>query len=115
MASLLVWLPWALWHAPIDFGGGIGNTWMVYLQIRVIFLIPITVIITWLYNRSGGNLLTAAIFHAGMNTFPFILPYAPPVFALIFVWAGYAIFADKMWRPTCPQLGALNRQQITTP
>jgi membrane protease YdiL (CAAX protease family) len=115
VASLLVWLPWALWHAPIDFGGGIGNTWMVYLQIRVIFLIPITVIITWLYNRSGGNLLTAAIFHAGMNTFPFILPYAPPVFALIFVWAGYAIFADKMWRPTCPQLGALNRQQITTP
>lgn len=97
-ASLLVWLPWALWHAPLDFSGGVGHSLSYYLQIRVVFLIPITIIMTWIYNRSGGNILSTAIFHAGMNTFPFVLPYAPPALGLIFLWAGYAAFADKMWR-----------------
>jgi membrane protease YdiL (CAAX protease family) len=99
-ASLLVWPPWALWHAPLDVTRFELHmwTWVDYMEIRVIFLIPITIIMTWLYNRSGGNILSTAIFHAGMNTFPFILPYAPPVLGLIFVWAGYAIFTDKMWR-----------------
>jgi membrane protease YdiL (CAAX protease family) len=72
--------------------------WAEYAEIRVVFLIPITIIMTWIYNRSGGNLLCTAIFHAGMNTFPFVLPYAPPVFVLVFLWAGYAVFSDKMWR-----------------
>jgi membrane protease YdiL (CAAX protease family) len=98
LASLVVWLPWALWHAPLDFTGGVGHTWMNYVQVRVIFFIPITIIMTWLYNRSAENILSTAIFHAGMNTFPFVLPYAPPALGLIFVWAGYAVIADKMWR-----------------
>jgi membrane protease YdiL (CAAX protease family) len=111
LASLLVWLPWALWHAPLDFSGGVGHSLMYYVQIRVIFLIPITIIMTWLYDRSGGNILSTTIFHAGMNTFPFVLPYAPPVLGLIFVWAGYAVFADKMWRH---QLNAAESSLLTT-
>lgn len=97
-STLLVWLPWALWHAPLDFSGGIGHNLLYYVQVRVVFLIPITIIMTWIYNRSGGNLFSTAIFHAGMNTFPFVLPYAPPVLGLIFVWAGHAVFVDRMWR-----------------
>lgn len=97
-ATLLVWLPRALWHAPLDFSGGIGHNLLYYVQVRVVFLIPLAIIMTWIYNRSGGNLFSTAIFHAGMNTFPFVLPYAPPVLGLIFVWAGYAVFADRMWR-----------------
>lgn len=98
LASILVWLPWALWHAPLDISGGLAHSPMAYLQIRVIFLIPIAIIFTWLFNRSGGNLLSVALFHAGMNTFPFVLPYAPKMLGLIFVWASYVIFADRMWR-----------------
>lgn len=44
LASLLVWLPWALWHAPLDFSGGVGHSLSYYLQIRVVFLIPFTII-----------------------------------------------------------------------
>lgn len=97
LASLLVWLPWSLWHAPLDFSGGIGRSWMTYLQVRVTFLIPITIILTWLYNRSGGDLLSIALFHAGMNTFPFVLPYAPKMLVLVFVWALYVIISRRMW------------------
>jgi uncharacterized protein len=99
LASILVWLPWALWHAPLDFSGGVGKSWLRYLEIRVVFLIPIAIILTWLYNRSGGNLLAVASFHAGMNTFPVVLPYAPKMLGLIFVVAIYVIVRERMWRP----------------
>jgi membrane protease YdiL (CAAX protease family) len=98
VASLLVWLPWALWHAPLDFTGGVGRTWLNYLEIRVVFFIPITILLTWLYNRSRGSILTVALFHAGFNTFPFMLPYWPPFLALLFVFAAWAVVGERMWR-----------------
>ena len=98
LGSILVWFPWALWHAPLDFSGGVGSSLITYTQVRVVFLIPIAIILTWLYNRSGGSLLAVALFHAGMNTFPFVLPYAPKMLALVFVVAAYVIFAQQMWR-----------------
>jgi membrane protease YdiL (CAAX protease family) len=99
LASVLVWAPWALWHAPLDFSGSVGHSWISYLQIRVVFFLPITIIFTWLYNRSQGNILSTAIFHAGMNTFPFVLPYAPKMLGLILLWAVYVVVAERMWRP----------------
>jgi hypothetical protein len=97
-ASLWVWLPWALWHAPLDFGGWVANSLILYLEIRVIFLIPLTILTTWIYNRSGHAILAAAIFHASFNTFPLILPFVQKTYVLIFVWAGYVVVKDKMWR-----------------
>jgi membrane protease YdiL (CAAX protease family) len=99
IASLLVWFPWAFWHAPLDFHRPFRFTLVNYLLIRVVFLIPITIILTWLYNRSGANLLTVIIFHAAMNTFPFVLPYFQPAFALVILFAIIVIFTDRMWRP----------------
>jgi len=107
LASLLVWLPWSLWHAPLDFSGGVGRSLMTYVQVRLIFLIPIAIILTWLYNCSGGDLLAVALFHAGMNTFPFVLPYAPKMLGLIFVWALYVVVSQRMWRQYSSPMGAV--------
>ncbi|HKV64589.1 MAG TPA: type II CAAX endopeptidase family protein [Candidatus Acidoferrum sp.] len=98
LASLLVWFPWALWHAPLDFHRPFRFTLLNYLLIRVVFLIPITIILTWFYNRSGANLLSVVIFHAAMNTFPFVLPNYPPAYALVILFAIIVIFTDRMWR-----------------
>ena len=104
LSSLCVWLPWALWHAPLDFHRPFRFTLVQYVLIRVIFLIPIAILLTWLYNRSGGNLLTVAIFHTSMNTFPFVLPYAPKAIGLVILFALTVIFTDRMWllRPASP-------------
>jgi membrane protease YdiL (CAAX protease family) len=112
LASLIVWLPWALWHAPLDYFRPVRFSLVMYLEIRVIFLIPLVIILTWLYNRSGRSIQTAVIFHASMNTFPFVLPYFMPGFALLFVVAAYAVVADRMWRrqETVP----LQRSMLTT-
>lgn len=98
LASLFVWLPWAVWHAPLDFHRPLRFTLVQYLLIRVVFLIPMSVIMTWLYNRSRGNLLAVTIFHTSMNTFPFVLPYSPAAFGLIMVFAVVVILTDRMWR-----------------
>ena len=99
LASIFVWLPWAIWHVPLDFGGWVASSLILYLEIRVIFLIPLTILTTWIYNRSGGAILAAALFHASFNTFPLILLFVPKMYALIFVWAGYVVVKDRMWRP----------------
>jgi uncharacterized protein len=108
-SSVLIWIPWVLWHAPLDFGGPMGRNAAVYLQQRVFALLLVTIILTWLYNRSGGNLLAVAIFHTGMNTFPLVLPYVPISLGLVVLWAAYAIVADKMWR----RLGAQRFQSVS--
>jgi membrane protease YdiL (CAAX protease family) len=104
-SSLLVWLPWALWHGPLDYFRPVPFTLTVWLLLRVIFMIPLSIILTWFYNRSGGSIQTTAVFHAGMNTFPFVLPYSQPAWALIFVWAAYLVIRKQMWRYT-PKPGA---------
>jgi uncharacterized protein len=98
LASVLVWLPWAAWHAPLDFTSWLGHSLMSYVQIRVVYFLVISILMTWLYNRSGRSLLTVVVFHAGFNTFPFVLPYAPPMLALIFLCAIAAIISDRMWK-----------------
>ena len=105
-ASLLVWFPWALWHAPLDFTGGVGRTLVNYIQVRVVFFVAISILLTWLFNHSNGSILVVALFHAGINTFPFVLPYSPPVLALILVWAVWVLIADRMWRSPSFRLSA---------
>lgn len=98
VATLLVWLPWALWHAPLDFTGGVGGSLASYIQVRVVFFFAISLILTSLFNRSGGSVLVVALFHAAINTFPFVFPYSPPFLALILVWSIWVVIADRMWR-----------------
>lgn len=103
VASIFVWLPWAAWHAPLDFSGGIGSNMALWVQVRLIYFIPITILLTWLYNQSG-SLLSAALFHAAINVFPFLLPYSPPLLGLIFVWAAYVVVSNRMWRRGDPKV-----------
>ena len=98
VASLLVWFPWALWHAPLDLTGYVGTTFSEYLRNRVLILIPLCVIITWVYNRCGRTILSAALFHSAFNVAPdFILSTNLAVW-LIFILALSVIVVDKMWK-----------------
>lgn len=98
LASTMVWFAWALWHAPLDYFRPVRFSLSMYLQVRFVFLIPIAIILTWLYNRSNRSIQSTVVFHASMNTFPFVLPYYPPALALLFVLAGYGVISERMWR-----------------
>jgi membrane protease YdiL (CAAX protease family) len=105
VATVLVWLPWAVWHLPLDLtrpGGGWGLS--MILQQRGLTLLIISILITWLYNRSRGALLSPVLFHGAMGSFPFVLSAAPALRPLIFVWAIIVVVADRMWHRRSSQL-----------
>src|SRR6266851_7171454 len=97
-ASLLIWFPCALWHAPPDFTGYAGPTFSAYLRTRVFILVPVSIIITWLYNRCGKTILSAALFHSAFNVAPDFVPSAEWAGWMISVMALAVIVADRMWR-----------------
>lgn len=96
-ASLLVWLPWALWHGPVDYYRPVRFTIVQEILLRVVFLIPLTIILTWFYNRSGRSIQVVVLFHAAMNTFPYVFAYYQPAWFVVFVFAAYAVITDRMW------------------
>src|SRR6266851_2218455 len=112
VASLLVWFPWALWHAPLDFTGYAGSTFADYLRTRVFILIPLSIIITWVYNRCGKTILSAALFHSAFNVAPDFIPSAEWAGWVISITALAAITTDRMWQKTgrkdivCIRLGS---------
>ena len=97
-ASLMVWLPWSLWHAPLDYYRPVRFTLVFWILLRLVMPIPMNILLAWFYNRAGRSVQATALFHASMNAFPFVLPYYQPAFALIFIFAGWAVVADRMWR-----------------
>jgi len=102
MATTLVWLPWAVWHLPLDFTRPGGWSLLAILQLRGPALLLASILITWLYNRSRGSLLSPVLFHSSMNSFPFLLPASAALLPLILVSAIVAIIADRMWRRRLP-------------
>lgn len=102
LATILVWLPSMLWHIPLDLSGSVASNLFFFLQVRVLFAIPVALILTWLYNRSAGNLLAASLFHASMNTFPFILPYSPKMLGLLILFAIFVVIPRPHVAPPCP-------------
>jgi membrane protease YdiL (CAAX protease family) len=62
-ATVILWVFWALWHLPLFF-------YLYDATILVGFLLGLlagAIILTWLYNSSGGSVLLVAVWHAGFN------------------------------------------------
>jgi membrane protease YdiL (CAAX protease family) len=98
VASLILWFPWMLWHAPLDLTGGMAHSIPMWLEIRVGALVAQAILMAWIYDRSGGSLLPVVLFHAAMNTFALVLPWSPPMIGLLMVWVVWVVIADRMWR-----------------
>ena len=70
-----------------------------HLVNRVLPARPIlAVLFTWLYNRTGGNLLLVVVLHTTMNNTSRVIPASPWI-----GWLGLAlvvtlVFTERMWR-----------------
>ena len=70
-ASLVLGVIWAIWHLPLFF---IPGTYQAGLGVFtpafwwfMLGIIPETIMITWVFNRSRGSTLSAVIYHFAIN------------------------------------------------
>ncbi|MBV9775181.1 MAG: CPBP family intramembrane metalloprotease [Gemmatimonadetes bacterium] len=73
-ASLVIGAAWSVWHLPLFLMPGGGEFHVPFIVFLVETGIGWSVLMTWLYNRSGGALLTSLLFHGAGN---FALTMAP--------------------------------------
>ena len=66
LSSLILGVLWALWHLPLFFNSDTlyGNLPFVLF---LAYLVPFTILITWVYNGTGGSVLLAILMHAVFN------------------------------------------------
>ena len=79
-AGLVLGAIWALWHLPLFFMPGSGSDGRSFLQ-YLLWVMPISVAMAWLYWRTRGSLLLTMLMHASVNnTGPFLpTPAQAPV------------------------------------
>jgi membrane protease YdiL (CAAX protease family) len=65
-ASLILAPIWALWHLPLWFTGAPTSTPTFYAAF-VVSVFAFSVILTWVYNSTGGSLLMVVLLHATAN------------------------------------------------
>ena len=70
--SMLFAVLWGLWHVPAFFIPGsyqysLLNTTALYSANFFVSLVPATIIMNWLYFKSGRNIIVAALFHSSLN------------------------------------------------
>ena len=110
VATLIVGIPWALLHFVlfvvfIPEGSPIAEGLVVLV---------FAFLLTWIFVRSGRNVLVAAVLHGALNAFGFIVANIPPTEALWFVLASACLAVValvaidwRMWfaHPTATSIG----------
>jgi membrane protease YdiL (CAAX protease family) len=102
-ASLILGVIWGLYHLPLYFTGQAGRPLGLF-PVFVVSTIALSVILTWVYNGTGGSLMLVVLLHATFNlpltlliaplgdrvTVPFLLYIGLLVAAAlaVVVWAG---------------------------
>jgi membrane protease YdiL (CAAX protease family) len=98
VTAFLMWFLMVIWHIPNDIlqyqNGG-------YLLVRIGLYPFITILFSWIFIRTNGNIWAVAIFHASMNSMNPLMGIFPMttignVFLVVF--AIVVVIVDRMWR-----------------
>ena len=84
-ASLIIGFLWASWHLPMFFTPGSPQYTPTFLSAFVNYVTIVicwSIIMTLLYNRTGGSVLACMLFHAMINIAAFTI-YVPAEFDLM--------------------------------
>ena len=98
VTAFLMWFLMVIWHIPNDIlqyqNGG-------YLLVRIGLYPFITILFSWIFIRTNGNIWAVAIFHASMNSMnPLmgIFPMTTVGNVFLVVFAIVIVIFDRMWR-----------------
>ena len=66
-ASIVLAVVGGMWHIPIDLSAGFGIAGPGAILVRIVFLIPVSILFTWFYLHSKGSVLIAILLHTSVN------------------------------------------------
>ena len=99
VASLVIAVFWNLWHVPLYLNGFYPGGIVGGMIGRTIFIIPLAIVFTWFYNRTGGNLFLLVCLHTSVNVTDAFIPYSDLLWlALWVIFSVVVIITDKMFR-----------------
>lgn len=76
-SSLLLGVVWALWHLPAwGLAGSFQHQQSLNFPVYVVGAVGFTIVLTWLYNSTGGALLPVLVMHTATNASRGIIPAA---------------------------------------
>jgi len=76
LGTLILSVLWAGWHAPLfltEWGAGIGGATPRTILLFLVLCVTLSVVITWVFNRTRESLPLAIVIHASNNTFASLL------------------------------------------
>ena len=132
VASLIVGAIWAAWHLPLFFAPG-ADTYGQSFPLYAAQVTAYSVLLAWLYWRTGGSLLLTMIMHAALNNTKDIVPsggvpagdvftlHATLVFRLtvLVLWAIGIVLLVRMrgskHRGPLPAVDRSRRESLTNP
>jgi membrane protease YdiL (CAAX protease family) len=85
-ASLVLGVIWGFWHFP-GFLIGTGVPLDLPFTVFLLWTVLATILMTWVYNNTGGSILSAVLFHSAANATFNYLPLLPE-------WAGQGTTFD---------------------
>jgi len=97
IASLILGVFWAVWHAPARFGG-IEAKSLEDTIVEWVLILFVTFIFTWLFNRTKGSILATALLHPSMNTTGHFFPGTLGALILVVAFMIFVVVLDRMWR-----------------
>ena len=114
VACLVINIFWPLWHLFPWIAEGRPVFSLGYWVPTYLELLPGTVTLCWIYNRSKGSLLVAGTAHAAANTAYWLFPNLDWT---VFNWtvAGAAlvmILVDRMWKKLSPDHPAVYHEPV---
>lgn len=90
-SSILLGIFWSCWHLPLFFIRGTGHYGFPFI-LFVIQDIFLSIIFTWVYNRTHGSLIFPILLHASVNVTNSLLSYSSLSY-LTKSWNKYTIIA----------------------
>jgi len=74
LSSLILGILWGVWHLPLFFFQNLSQSYMSF-WIFLGWTCALAVLMTWLHNNNGGNILVALLFHTMGNLSISIFPF----------------------------------------
>jgi uncharacterized protein len=96
VSSLILAPIWTFWHLPLFFSE-LTTQYEIPIGLYLLGTFGLTIIFTWLFNKTGGSVFLAILFHGGINAAAGWYPITSRFDTVFGHTHAYALLALAMW------------------